>query len=203
MPAYPVKDFFDILDSEGIRAVVLRWFGDLPYIAPGHDLDILIPDDAVDRVTALMSCWPEGQRVDCYSETGLQGTGYLPPSDDNIPAFPPAIASLILETAQRCDGGWWIPDPRAHALALAYHAIYLKGLASGLPPDAQTPPHAKGSHDYAAVLTELTAKVGITLAAPVTMASLDQMLAQEGWRPPPDHLRGLAARNPWIASALL
>ncbi|MEI4197904.1 hypothetical protein [Roseovarius sp. E0-M6] len=195
--------FFRRLDDEGIRVVVLRWFEALPHIAPGHDLDILIADDAIDRVQALMSCWPEGQRVDCYSETGLRGTGYLPPSADNVPAFPPAIAAAILGTARRCDGGWWVPGPREHALALAYHAIYLKGYASGLPPDDRTPSSTIGSHDYSAVLTELTARIGVPLEPPVTMSSLDRMLAREGWRPPPDHLRRLAARNPWIDSELL
>lgn len=203
LPDIPLELFFRRLDDEGIQVVVLRWFEDLPYVALGHDLDILISDGAIDRVQALMSGWPEGQRVDCYSETGLRGTGYLPPSADNVPAFPPAIAATILETARRQDGGWWVPAPREHALALAYHAVYLKGYASGLPPDARTPPRAVGSHDYAAVLTDLTMQIGIPLVLPVTMTSLDQMLAREGWRPPPDHLLKLAARNPWISSALM
>jgi len=202
-PDISVESFFRRLDDEGIRVVVLRWFETLPHVEPGHDLDILIADNAVDRVQAMMSCWPEGQRVDCYSETGVDGTGYLPPSAQNAPAFPSDIAATILGTARRCEGGWWVPGPREHALALAYHAIYLKGYASGLPPDNQTAPTTIGSHDYSAVLTELTARTGIPLEQPVTMWSLDRMLAREGWRPPPDHLRQLAARNPWIDSELL
>ena len=203
LPSISIETFFKRLDAAGVRLVVLRWFEDLPEIAQGHDIDILVSDAAVDRVHALMTWGPSGQRVDCYSETGLHGTGYLPPSADNVPAFPAPIARQILRNAQRRDGGWWVPAPREHALALAYHAIYLKGMASGLPPDAQTVPRAKGSHDYAAVLTELMAQIGITLVPPVTMASLDQLLKEEGWRPPPEHLRRLATRNPWIASELL
>ena len=202
-PDISVELFFKRLDAEGVRVVVLRWFENLPEIAQGHDIDILISDEAVDRVQALMSCWPKGQRVDCYSETGLHGTGYLPPSANSVPAFPAPIARQILQNAQRRDGGWWVPAPREHALALAYHAIYLKGLASGLPPDAQTMPRVKGSHDYASVLTKLMTQIGIPLVPPVTMASLDQVLAAEGWRPSPDHLRHLSAHNPWIASELL
>jgi len=199
----PVEKFFKQLDNEGIRVVVLRWFEDLPYIQPGKDIDVLIPDDAVEPVQALMSCGPQGQRIDCYSETGLRGTGYVPPSAGSISAFPPEIAVTILQNAQKCEGGWWVPAPREHALALAYHAVYLKGLASGLPPDSETQPQTKGSHDYAAVVTELMARVGIVLEQPVTMSSLEWTLAQEGWRPPLEHLRQLASHNPWIESKLL
>lgn len=202
-PTLKVSDFFRTADAEGLRIVVLRWFDDLPHIDPGRDLDILVPDGAVTRIQTFLSCWPQGQRVDCYSETGVGGTGCLPQSTGNVPAFPAEIAAKILETAQQRQGGWWVPAPREHVLALAYHAVYLKGYASGLRPDARTPALAEGSHDYAAVLTQLAARADIALEKPVTMASVDRMLSREGWRPPVDHLRQLAAHNPWIGSELL
>ncbi len=202
-PETSVARFFSTLSSQNVKVVVLRWFDDLPSTEPGRDLDILVPDAAIPQVEAFLNTWPRGQRVDCYSETGLSETGYLPHAAVEVPAFPPEIARQILRNALEQEGGWWIPAPRDHALALAYHAVYLKGYASGLAPDPETPPSAKGSHDYAAVLAELADQLGIALDRPVTMRGLDRMLAREGWRPQRAHLEQLAAINPWIASELL
>ncbi len=196
-----VAGFFRALQAAGAQHVVLRWFEELPHVERGHDLDILVADDAVDTVRALLSDWPRGQRIDYYSVTGREDTGYRPRKLKDVPAFPPAIAERILASARSRPGGWSVPGPREHFLGLAYHAVYLKGYVSGLPPNETTPPHQVGSRDYAAVLTELGAEVGIPVAHPVTMASLDAMLRAEGWRPDEAHLAALAPVNPWIGTA--
>ncbi len=196
-----VSGFFQALLAAGAQHVVLRWFEELPHVERGHDLDILVADEAIDTVRALLSDWPRGQRIDFYSVTGRKDTGYHPSKVKDVPAFPPAIAERMLESARPRPGGWSVPGPREHFLGLAYHAVYLKGYLSGLPPDETTPPHHVGSRDYAAVLTELGAEVGIPVAHPVTMASLDAMLRAEGWRPDEAHLAALAPVNPWIGQA--
>lgn len=198
-----VADFFARLDALGHKVVVLRWFENLPQTERGRDLDVLISDETITAVQDLLSEWPVGQRIDCYSETGARGTGYLPSAPIAIPAFPQEIAMEILRTARRQTGGWWVPAPREHALALAYHAVYLKGYASGLAPDLGEAALSAGSHDYATIITGLCAAAGITLDSKVTMRSIDRMLALEGWQPSEEHLVQLATVNPWIARTLL
>lgn len=200
-PALGVEGFFAALDADGHRCVVLRWFADLPHVARGHDIDVLVADAAVPGVRALLSTWPRGQKIDYYSESGCAGTGYQPEVLKDVPAFPPGIATHILKNAQPRAGGWFVPAPRDHWLGLAYHATYLKGFASGLPADDATPACKRGSHDYAAILTGLAAEAGIQAPQPVTMERLDRLLATEGWRPRPAHLRALAPANRWISEA--
>ena len=197
-----VAGFFRALSDAGAEHVVLRWFEDLPHVERGHDMDILVADRAIETVRGFLSVWPDGQIVDFYSETGLFGTGYKPNKVQDVPAFPPHIAAEILASALPQDGGWSVPNPRTHFLGLAYHAVYLKGYESGLPPDDHTAPRREGSHDYAAVLTNLGRRAGFDLAQPVTLARLDTFLRSEGWFPDDDHLRALAPTNSWINLSL-
>jgi len=195
-----VQGFFNALHDAGVHHVVLRWFEELPHVERGHDLDILVADDAVETVQSLLSDWPRGLRIDHYSVTGLYSTGYRPRRLENVLAFPPAIAEALLASALPQPGGWSIPGPREHFLGLAYHAVILKGYASGLPPDENTPALQVGSRDYATVLTELGADAGIPVAQPVTMASVYTMLRAEGWCPSDEHLASLKPTNPWIGT---
>ena len=197
-PHLGVAGFFRALDKANARHIVLRWFEDLPQVERGHDLDILVSDDAIDAVRGLLWDWPLGQKIDFYSETGQRGTGFKPSRLTDVPAFPPAIASQMLNGARRQAGGWCVPDRRSHFLGLAYHAVYLKGFDSGLPPDPNIPPHKKGSRDYVSVLGGLETGAGIKIARPITMESIDEMLTAQGWRPDDDHLKALAPVNRWI-----
>ncbi|MDA7429624.1 hypothetical protein PGB28_14230 [Primorskyibacter aestuariivivens] len=199
-PELGVAGFFAALRDLGVRHVVLRWFERLPHVERGHDLDMLVSDADWPRLRALLSDWPLGQKVDVYSETGLDGTGYRPERLSAVPAFPRDVAAALLRSAQTRAGGWAVPAPQEHFLGLAYHAIYLKGYESGLPPDAATPVRKTGSRDYAAVLTELAQEIGLTLEQPVTMAALDRMLQGHGWTPSRPHLDALAPANAWIAT---
>jgi len=193
-----VEGFFAALEKQGADHVVLRWFEELPHIEAGHDLDILVADDAVNRVRGFLSTWPLGQKIDMYSETGLNRTGYQPEKLRNVPAFPSDIARTLLDGAIMRPGGWAVPSPVEHFLGLAYHAVYLKGHDSGLPADKALPALKAGSRDYAEVLTNLAGDIGREIEHPVTMKSLDNMLAEEGWKPGKEHLAALADVNPWI-----
>lgn len=193
-----VGGFFRALGDAKVQHVVLRWFEDLPQVESGHDVDILVSDSAVETVRSLLSEWPDGQIIDFYSVSGVHGTGYKPHMLQDVPVFPQRLASELLDTAEHQPGGWSNPNPRTHFLALAYHAVYMKGYSSGLPADGETPPHRKGSHDYAVVLTELAEKAGYQLEQPVTLASLDVFLRGAGWYPDESQLRAIAPTNSWI-----
>jgi hypothetical protein len=84
---------------------------------------------------------------------------------------------------------------------LAYHALYHKGTASGIPPETGKNPR-KGTvdHDYVATLRHVAGKVGINV--PITLEALDKCLDAHGWRPPHDMLIRLSRRNRWVRSLL-
>jgi len=191
--------FFDILRREGVPYVVLRWFENLPEVERGHDIDILVDDEHVDFVQSLLTDRPRKgtQHFDVYSLSGL------PRSDLNgLPCFPPPLARQMLSSAVWLRDRYRVPDPRCHLLALAYHAAYHKGYASGLSAAGRADEvRRSASHDYEAVLVDLAAQLGESLVP--TLDGLDRYLADRGLRPSTDMLRQVATSNPWVADHFL
>ncbi|KAE8764887.1 hypothetical protein GB883_06680 [Georgenia thermotolerans] len=179
------------LDEVGARYAVLRWFESLPALAPGEDLDVLVADEHLATVGAVLAEEPGTIPVDLYSETGLEGSDY-----QGMAYYPPALAAGLLARAVRHASGCLVPAPADHLHSLAYHAVYHKGARSGLPSSVvATLPDPE--HDYAAVLVSLARERGVALE--VSLEGVDAYLAAAGWRPPPDTLRRMAETNEWIA----
>src|SRR5690606_36542489 len=121
-------------------------------------------------------------RCDVYSVSGLAGSGYK-----GIAYYPPHLARAILERAVHHASGAMVPCDRDHFYSLAFHALYHKGLRSGLPvstPGVQREPAPE--HDYTEILRHLADKEGI--ATEIEMGALDGELARAGWRPPIDFM---------------
>jgi hypothetical protein len=204
-PNLSTTDFFKLLKHRNVRYVVLRWFEQLPYVQPGHDIDMLIADDGVPLVDDLLTFWPVGQAIDVYSETGAPGYMYSPwflkPGiSHEIALFPPHLARRILDNALCKDDLFHVPNEQDHFFSLAYHAIYLKGIHSGLrsiKDESNAVSHS--SHDYATVLSELAKRIGLALPAAPRIEHIDDILAQHGWRPPLDVLRQVSVWTPWIS----
>lgn len=204
-PDLTIAEFFTRLNERKVSYVALRWFEQLPAVEPGHDIDLLIADDDVERIEDLLTYWPGGQPVDVYSETGLPGFQYAPSflkpkAPHEMAAFPPHLARRLLEDAVRHKGLFRVPNERDHFFSLAYHAVYLKGSRSGLRSNSSAIETSdRGSHDYAAVLAELGRKIGISLPNSPTLEDLDDVLAEHGWRPPLDVLEKISVWSPWVA----
>lgn len=181
--------FFGGLQSAKIRHAVLRWFEDLPHIAPGEDLDLLVDDAALESVRKLLDSGPGLQAIDVYSVCGAPGADYR-----KLPYYPPYLAEQLLAQAVTHRGLCCVPTPNDHFLSLAYHAVYHKGHASGLAADGDSRPRAKRpEHDYARILADLAQR--LSLVVPTTIAGLDAWLDAQGWRPPHDMLVRLARKN--------
>lgn len=195
------KDFFDDLSTARCRYVVLRWFDGLPNIEPGEDIDILVHDEDVEKVRALLRPTPLSARLlgraslvrcDVYSASGLTGSSYR-----GIAYYPPHLAKGILERAVRHPSGAMVPAPLDHFYSLTFHALYHKGLHSGLPvahPDLQSNPVPE--HDYAHTLRRLADEIGISVE--IEMDALDDELARAGWRPPIDFMERVRPDDAWI-----
>jgi hypothetical protein len=195
-PRLGVEGFLRILETEGVRYAVLRWFDELPDLPPGEDLDLLVDDEHAEQVRDILSGEPGLIPCDLYSVSGMPGTEYK-----GMAYYPPALAERILAGARKQTRGFRAPDPLGHFVSLAYHALYHKGEASGLQPRSQSPAASlEPEHDYASVLAGLAAE--LDLDVDITLEGLDDYLASHGWRPPVDTLGRLARKNPWIVGQL-
>ena len=191
-----VAGFLKRLQTDDVRHAVLRWFEDLPNVAAGEDLDVLVDDASLNRVRAILDEGPGIQPVDVYSVTGLPGADFR-----SMPYFPPYLAEELLHHAVDHRELCRVPAPREHFLSLAYHAIYHKGSSSGIPAKSNSRKRQQHvDHDYATILRQHPAGMGHD--APVTLESLDAHLDSQGWRPPHDMLVRLARRNRWVRSLL-
>jgi hypothetical protein len=189
-----LEHFFITLRDRGVRYVLLRWADDFPNVKPDGDIDILIHDDDVDSVSDLFVGQVRGTACDLFSVSGLIGTAYR-----GIPYLPPEKAGGVLARAGTFRDLILIPSPEDQFFSLAYHAVYQKGLRSGLPTSqAGLTPDPAPRHDYAGDLAKLAAELRIDVR--MAMESLDEYLASYGWRPSPQMLASLAKRNPWVAA---
>jgi hypothetical protein len=191
-----VAGFFRRLQQRDVRYAVLRWFESLPHPAPGEDIDLLVDDAALETVRAVLDDGPGIQPVDVYSSGGLPGADY-----QSMPYLPPRLAEELLARTIVHDDLCRVPAPREYFLSLAYHALYHKGRASGLPLADGLPGSTKSTeHNYAAALRDLADHAGIH--TPISLRDLDSLLDATGWRPPHDMLVRLSRHNRWIAALL-
>jgi hypothetical protein len=187
-----VPEFFGRLERRNVRYAVLRWFDTLPNVAPGEDIDLLVDDADVPKLLDLLPLGYVGVPCDVYSASGLPATDYR-----GVAYYPPQLAERILANAVKVNNVCRAPAPRDYFFSLAFHAVYHKGPASGLPtalPGLE--PMRAPDHDYRAVLGQLAEREGINCE--LSLEGLDDLLAAQGWRPSHDALARLMRYNPWI-----
>lgn len=187
-----IEDFFKRLDERNVEYVVLRWFEGLPELDRKHDLDLLVVDLSVEALEEELTHWPVGHPVDLFAASGEPDKQKAGPA----PLFPERIAHRILGQRLKFRNVCYVPSPQDHFCALAYHATYIKGPASGIAAqgseDKDAPPP---SHDYAATLRSLGARVGIKVPPGVTRDWLDGLLTDLGWRPDPSELERFTGKK--------
>lgn len=186
---------FRQFDKEGVRYVVLRWFDALPEIEPSEDVDMLIEDASLPKALQIMQALPGIQPSDVYSETGLTRSDYC-----GVAYYPPAVARRILDGAIRHKDLCFVPNPSDYFHSLAYHAVYHKGVRSGLPRgETGLQPKGEPGHDYTGILQSMATDLGIDVE--ISLEGLHAYLQENGWGPAPDLLARLAAacpRNRWL-----
>lgn len=185
-----VQGLLDYLRSENVPYVVLRFYEALPELhRHGADLDLLIADEAQEKVDNFLRQHPGPIRVELKAVSRPRGNG--------LPYYPPRLARRILASAISGPAGSRIPAPREAFLSLAYHALYHKGMHAGIPSrlsgiEVDQFPES----DYAGVLQKMTDSLGLHVG--ITMEDLDGYLAAEGWRPSLDTLAKISLDNEWV-----
>lgn len=195
-PRLGVPGFFRKLQDEKVNYVVLRWFEELPYLAPGEDLDLLVADEDVGVAERLLQDGVGLIPCDLYSVSGLPDTDYR-----GMAYYPPPLAEQLLERAVWHRDLYRVPSQEDHFFSLAYHALYHKGEQAGLPTTLSIPVGKHVEHDYAAHLTRLAEHTGQDL--PTSMESLEAQVRAKGWGPPVDTIARLAHQNTWLRERLL
>lgn len=193
-PELGPRAFFARLNASGARYAVLRWWDELPDLAPGRDIDFLVHDEDLERFEEALGELPGTLPLDVYTSGGVPGHDYR-----GACYYPPARAAEILERAVDSGRGVRVPAAREAFFSLAFHAVYHKGEAAGLACSLPgVHPSASPKHDFAAILAALARPLG--LAPPLSLEGLDDFLAEHGWRPPRDTLRKWSRRNAYVGA---
>ena len=183
----PVIDFLRDLNDRGITQVYLRWPDLIRAIERTDDVDLLLSDEDAGAVRDLLEERIGDRPVDLHTVSGT-----VPGVSDGLAYFPPKIAQAIL--ARRVVNGDGIAVPNAHdyLLSLAYHAVFHKGLKSGLG-ENEIP---LTGNKYFDELDRLRRELGLEIE--LSLPGLLSVLEDNGWEPRFDVKSKLAAKNPWL-----
>ena len=190
-----VEDLVGGLENGGLPHVVL----DLGFGAAKSpdDLTLLVADEAVPFIDGFLQPWSTGAAIKIYSVTGLPGFAFSAPdkSGGQMALLPPYLARRVLAGSHLDEAGIRVPGKRDAFFVRAYAAAYLAGYASGLGSLARP---FSDANPAALRFAEDALELGLDLAAPATLESLDAILADNDWRPPRDLLERVADWNPWV-----
>ena len=188
-----IEAFITYLNKEKIQYVILRNYERLPGLHREHgDIDFLVEDGDITKVRAYLVDHPGSQSI------GIHAVSVPKSKVEAVPYLPPKQArKLIVERVPgRCQS--WIPNPQFAFHSYAYHCVYNKGVASGIPTSYPGLPVSKVlENDYLTHVKRLAQEAGVEDIV-FTMEGLDRYLNSVGWRPHADTLIKLSERNIWI-----
>lgn len=184
-------EFFDILHERKVDYVLLRWWQDLPEMPPGEDMDILVRDEHRDLLNDLVVFYDNGTGLKCDIYT-ISGSNHG--NRRNLPYFQSNLAHRLIEERILFKGAF-VPSPQTHFASLAYHAIYHKGVDSGIPGFSTIPLNLE--HNYAEILEQLARELGLNLE--INLKSLVAWLKKQGFTPADDTMAKLVELKPELA----
>ncbi len=183
-------DFLRFIDDMGINYVALRWHDKIIENKPMKDLDILIADEDISKVTESLSGMVGRKMLHMHSVGGNESI-----KADQMAYFPPKISRKILKSRQPLtDNGGFKPSDEDYFLSLSYHAVVDKGAASGLPETANDPIDTENR--FYKVLAPLKEKIGLDVA--LNLEDLATYLEEENWLPPADRIAKFSINNDWL-----
>ncbi len=113
-----------------------------------------------------------------------------------ITYYPPHLAERIIRGAVIGPANSKIPSPELAFLSFAYHALYHKGLSSGIPSTLGLKSNKDFENDYKGILQKMVDDLEMPID--INLESLDQYLYKAGWRPKYDTLAKIASHNEWV-----
>lgn len=183
-------DFLRFLDGMNINYVALRWHDKIINDKPMKDLDILIADEDISKVSQSLSGLVGRKMLHMHSVGGNENI-----KADTMAYFPPKLSRRILESRQPLtDNGGFRPSDKDYFYSLAYHAVVDKGTLSGLPETADEPVDTENR--FYKELAPLKESLGLDVA--LNLDALATFLEEESWLPPADRIAKFAIHNPWL-----
>ena len=188
--------FFAALNAADIRYVVLRWFDEVPLgdaSTHNRDVDLLAESARLADIVRIAASCPGGIKCDLYTNTGKLGTAYK-----RFPYYPPVLAEEILSARESFSETFFVPAPALHFKSLAYHLVYHKGAASGIPTGTEIPTDAHSRRSYQYFIEMLGEKLGVGLKRPYTLLALHEHLKSIEWSMPHDLMVRWPQQHDWM-----
>ena len=185
-----ISGLLEFLKRQNLSYIVLRNFEQLPELhRKGGDLDLMVADMDVERVRTFISEHPGPVPIDVWSVSGRE---FL-----DMPYYPPHFMTTIIEKAVLHSSGARVPRDIDYLHSLMYHAVYHKGVLSGIPSETSSVTTTTlPVNDYLTKLTTIATSLGKDIGH--TLESMDAYLYEQGWRPKLDTLAKLSEANRWI-----
>jgi hypothetical protein len=187
-----LPELFSELNELRCRYVVLRWFETLPSVEKGEDVDLLVDNEHLLVLRGRLS-YGFTERL-LRRKLKLDIHSVYPPAK-RVAYYPPHLASKILENSVIHPSGARVPCPEDHFFSLAFHALYHKGLSSGIPMTASDAGPSAAQNKYVRTLSALAAELGYDIA--ITLVDLDRFLGEHDWRPSLDYIEKASPRDAW------
>ncbi len=190
--------FFAALNDATIRYVVLRWFDEVPLARSDEsenktDVDLLADSARLADIVRIAASFPGAVKCDLYTNTGKLGTAYK-----KYPYYPPVLAEEILAARELFQGTFFVPAPAMHFKSLAYHLVYHKGTASGIPTGTEIPTETRSRRSYQYFIETLGEKLGVPLKKPYTLLALHEHLKSLEWSMPHDLMVRWPQQHDWM-----
>jgi hypothetical protein len=187
-----LPELFSELNDLHCRYAVLRWFETLPSVEKGEDIDMLVGNEHLQALGGRLS-YGYIERL-LGRKLKLDVKSAYPPAK-KVAYYPPHLASKILDNAIVHSSGARIPCPEDYFFSLAFHALYHKGLSSGIPMTASDASPSALQNKYVRTLSALAEKLGYEVA--ISLEDLDKFLGENGWRPSLDYIEKASPRDAW------
>ncbi len=186
-------ELFHALDRRGARYAVISGSPATTVFDPKAPMALIIADEDVNATRKLVSPWPAGKPVEVYSPSGLPGFAF-----GDMPLLPPRLARRILDGARRSNGAR-VASPHDQFFVNLFRQVYLKGWSSGIPSETALSTRQPA---IAHIIANQADELGIAIANPITLESLDALLIDHDWQPPLDMLERIGCWNGWVAEKL-
>lgn len=196
-PLVKIEDFFQFLREQNIKYSLLRWFDDLPEVKSNEDIDLLVDDDALEKLHSLIDVRPGTIPFDIYSKTGKPGSDF-----QSMPYYILSLAEKALNETILFKNKYKAPTQENYFYLLAYHSVFHKGEDSGLlSKKFDININDKPDHDYLSYLKRIASEVNLYVQD-FTLEGLHALLESKGFAPPIDTLYKLSINNQYLKSYL-
>lgn len=194
-----LKGVFQKLEQYKIKYAVLRWFDEVPLtvdderrFGSSNDIDLLINTEDLDILASIVSRHIGNIRCDVYSVTGRRGMSYA-----GMPYYPPTLASVVLNNTIRYRDSFNVPEALTYFRSLAFHLVYHKGLACGIPSGCHLKSDSNPKRPYGQLLANLGNSLNLSIEKPYTLLGLHGYLKQCNWSMPYDLLERWPQQTDW------